>query len=47
MNEMNLETYDTVVVPAAALRREQCRTKYGTLKDLQDEELAGSVRFFL
>lgn len=40
MNEINLEIYDSVVVPAAALRRERCRTKYGTLKDLQDEELA-------
>ena len=29
-----------IVVPASALRREQRRTKYGTLADLPDEELA-------
>ena len=31
---------DGIVVPAAALRREQRRTRYGTLADLPDEELA-------
>jgi hypothetical protein len=31
---------DGIFVPAAALRRERRRTKYGTLADLPDEELA-------
>ena len=40
MNETSLETYGGIVVPAAARRQEQRRTRYGTLADLPDEELA-------
>jgi len=40
MNEIEFETCDGIVVPASALRQEQQRTKYGTLADLPDEELA-------
>jgi hypothetical protein len=38
--DQDFETYGGIVVPAAALRREQSRVKYGTLADLPDEELA-------
>jgi hypothetical protein len=40
MDQQAFEVYDGIVVPAAALRREQRRTRYGTLADLPDEELA-------
>jgi len=40
MDQQEFETYDGIVVPAAALRQEQQRTKYGTLAELPDEELA-------
>ena len=40
MNEASLETYGGIVVPAAARGQEQRRTRYGTLADLPDEELA-------
>ena len=40
MNETSLETYGGIVVPVSTLRQEQRRTKYGTLADLPDEELA-------
>jgi hypothetical protein len=38
--DQDFETYGGIVVPAAALRREQSRVKYGTLVDLPDTELA-------
>jgi hypothetical protein len=38
--DQELEIYEGIVVPAAALRREQQRTRYGNLADLPDEELA-------
>ena len=40
MDQQEFETYSGIVVPASALRREQQRTRYGTLADLPDEELA-------
>ena len=40
MDQQEIEIYDGIVVPAAALQQERQRTKYGTLKDLPDEELA-------
>jgi hypothetical protein len=38
--DQELEIYEGIVVPAAALRREQQRTRYGNLEELPDEELA-------
>jgi hypothetical protein len=38
--DQELEIYEGIVVPAAALRQEQRRTRYGNLADLSDEELA-------
>jgi hypothetical protein len=38
--DQELEIYEGIIVPAAALRREQQRTRYGNLADLPDEELA-------
>jgi len=40
MDQQEYETHDGILVPASALRQEQQRTKYGTLADLPDEELA-------
>lgn len=40
MDQQEFEIYDGIVVPAAALRREQQRTKHGNLAELPDEELA-------
>ncbi len=40
MDQQEFETYDGIIVPAAALRREKRRTRYGNLADLPDEELA-------
>ena len=40
MDQRDFEIYDGIVVPAAALRREQRRNKYGTVRYLPDEELA-------
>jgi hypothetical protein len=37
---MDHEICDGIFVPASALRQEQQRTRYGTLADLPDEELA-------
>ncbi len=38
--DQDFETYDGIVVPAAARRRERRKARYGTLKDLPEEELA-------
>ena len=38
--DQEFEVYEGIVVPAAALRQEQQRTRYGNLADLPDEELA-------
>ena len=40
MDQQDFIRYDGIFVPAAALQQERQRTKYGTLKDLPDEELA-------
>jgi hypothetical protein len=40
MDQQEFEIYKGIVVPAAALRREQQRTRYGNLAELPDEELA-------
>lgn len=40
MDQYESEVCDGIFVPASALRQEQRRTKYGTLADLPDEELA-------
>jgi hypothetical protein len=38
--DQELEIYEGIIVPAAALRREQQRNRYGNLAELPDEELA-------
>jgi hypothetical protein len=38
--DQELEIYEGIIVPAAALRQEQRRTRYGNLAELPDEELA-------
>jgi hypothetical protein len=40
MDQQGSELYEGIIVPAAALRRERQRTRYGNLVDLPDEELA-------
>jgi len=40
MNQTDFGIHDGVVVPASALRQEQRRTRYGTLADLPDDEMA-------
>jgi hypothetical protein len=36
----HFEIYDGIVVPASALRQEQCIERFGTISDLPQEELA-------
>jgi len=40
LDETSLEIYDGIVVPASALRQQQRKERYGTVKDLPGEELA-------
>ena len=40
MSQTDFEIHDGIIVPASALRQEQRRTRYGTLADLPDDELA-------
>ena len=38
MDEMSLETYDGIVVPASALRQQRRKERYGSVEGLPDEE---------
>jgi len=40
MDQENIEIYDGIVVPAAALRKQQRRERYGGVEGLPEEELA-------